>query len=76
MEKNRETQWELQQKLESIKKNLLELNNTITKMKYILEGVNSILSDKEECINHQTKKENEKNIERKFKKILEYHQTH
>ena len=44
-------------------------------MKYILEGVNSILSDKEECINHQTKKENEKNIERKFKKILEYHQT-
>ena len=26
-------------------------------MKYILEGVNSILSDKEECINHQTKKE-------------------
>lgn len=37
------------------KKNLLELNNTITKMKYTLEGVNSILSDTEEWINHQTK---------------------
>ena len=69
MEKNRETQWELQQKLESIKKNLLELNNTITKMKYILEGVNSILSDKEECINHQTKKENEKILRENLRKF-------
>lgn len=42
MEKNRGTQWELQQKTRKHKKNLLELNNTVTKMKYTLEGINSI----------------------------------
>ena len=39
--------------LENIKKESLEMKNTITKMKNILEGINSKLDDTEECIEHR-----------------------
>ena len=51
MEKNRRAQSELQQKTRKHKNNLLELTDTIIKMKYTLEGI-SILSDRKEHINH------------------------
>lgn len=37
--------------LENIKKNQIELMITITKIKYILEGINNRLDDTEEWIN-------------------------